>query len=65
MNPDRIITVCASCNRASCWHGVSKCVGYKTAMLGGQSRSYLDSMGLEHPHHYSDSNLTKMGITED
>jgi hypothetical protein len=54
------VTVCADCNQACCWHGEFMCEKASSAGTLDVLASDLDAMGLEHPHHYSIENLTKI-----
>lgn len=57
---DRLITVCASCLCASCWHGDFHCQNYQSANLKQVTRKELNVLGREHPHYYSDEMLKKI-----
>lgn len=46
---DRLITVCASCLRASCWQYEFCCEEYKTAGTVMKPESELRQLNLEHP----------------
>ena len=56
-SPDELITVCASCLCASCWHGEFYCEDYKTANLVKKTRAELVSADREHPDHFSPDKL--------
>ena len=50
---NELVTVCAACLTASCWHGEFYCDKYKSANITKRTRAELDAMGLEHPDNYS------------
>lgn len=58
--PDRLITVCSACLRASCWHGEFYCEQYKTAGLLEVTESTLDKLNREHPSYYSEEKIKEV-----
>lgn len=50
---DRVVTVCAACLRASCWHGEFYCERAVGAGIRRMRVSELDALGKEHPSNYS------------
>lgn len=57
---DELVTVCASCLCASCWHGEFYCDDYKTADLVKKTRAELLAAGREHPDHFSPAKLREV-----
>ncbi len=57
---NEMITVCAECLTASCWHGEFYCDKYKTADITKKTRKELDVLNLEHPHNYSRSKIAEV-----
>lgn len=53
MRRTRLITVCSSCLRASCWHGLFYCDDYQTAGTVQKTSRELRKMDREHPDYYS------------
>ena len=51
-NADRLVTVCASCERASCWHGEFMCDEARTADTKEMAVSELRALALENPTHW-------------
>jgi hypothetical protein len=43
------VTVCAACERASCWQGVWPCADARGAGRTVLAYADLDELGLEHP----------------
>lgn len=52
MNDDDMVTVCASCLRASCWQGEFYCDDYKFADTVEKSVRELKELKLEHPRYW-------------
>jgi hypothetical protein len=52
-DPNRRVTVCAECLRASCWHGEFMCDRAEMADVTERTVAELDALGLEHPERYS------------
>lgn len=50
---ERKVLVCASCLRASCWHGEFFCEEYQSADVIEKSVAELDALRREHADHYS------------
>lgn len=50
---DRLITVCAACLCASCWHGEFYCEHAVGAGIRRMRESELDKLAREHPSNYS------------
>ena len=57
---DYLVTVCAECSRASCWHGEFYCEHYKGAGTKRILASTLRRMKLENQSHYSKANLMRV-----
>ena len=57
---DWLVTVCASCRRAQCWHGDLLCDSASTAGTVDVPASQLDLEHREHPEHYSRENLLRI-----
>ncbi len=53
MSDNYMVTVCAACHTASCWHGEFMCDASKDADIESLPASKLDAMRLEHPDNYS------------
>ena len=51
-NADRLVTVCASCERASCWHGDFMCDEAKTADTKEMTVGELKALALEDPSYW-------------
>ena len=49
----RVVTVCAECLKASCWHGVHMCDKAQHADTTTRTVRELDALGYEHPEYYS------------
>ena len=49
MSDGDLITVCAACQRATCWQGEFYCDAYKTANIKQMRRGDLAKLALEHP----------------
>lgn len=65
MPKERLITVCDSCLRASCWHGEFFCEQHKEAGTKKLTESELNTLNLEHPSNYSHEKVLKVcGQTE-
>lgn len=47
-----MVTVCASCLRASCWQGIFYCDEYKTADIVEKPVSELKKLAREHPSYW-------------
>lgn len=58
--PDYLVTVCAHCRTASCWHGEHMCQMNKSANITQMKRSELDAAGREHPDNYSIDKIIKV-----
>lgn len=50
---DYLVTVCAACLTASCWHGDFYCQKHKTASTRLMRASELQALDRENPDHYS------------
>jgi hypothetical protein len=59
---DRLVTVCAKCLTASCWHGIFYCDEYMTAGTVDRTIADLRKLALENPCYWSMPHLRKMGI---
>lgn len=57
---NRIVTVCAACLQASCWHGELMCDAAKRAGVVDKTVAELNALGLEHPSHYSRKKIEKV-----
>jgi hypothetical protein len=57
---DVMITVCAECRRASCWHAIFFCENARTADIVDVPRSVLLAEKREHPSYLSDEHLKKV-----
>lgn len=53
MSADYYVTVCASCLRASCWHGTFPCDDAKGTDITTRRASELHALGREHPDMFS------------
>ncbi len=51
-NDDLMVTVCASCLRASCWHYLLICADYGQANITKKSIAELRLLKLEHPSYW-------------
>ena len=56
-DPKRMVTVCAECLTAACWHGEFYCQRYKEADVVELPRFVLAKIRLEHPDNFSDAKL--------
>lgn len=54
---DYLVTVCAECLMACCWHGEYMCEKSKTANVTKVPVSRLRELNREHPSHYSPERL--------
>lgn len=59
-DPDRLISVCSACRRASCWHGDFMCDEAWSAAIVEVPRCVLVGEGREDPHHFSDTRLREV-----
>jgi hypothetical protein len=50
---DYMVTVCAECLTASCWHGDFYCSRYRSANLTERRASELAALGREHRDYFS------------
>lgn len=57
---DVLVTVCAQCLTASCWHGDFMCQYSDTAGIIKIRRNELREMDLEHPDYFSDEELLRV-----
>ncbi len=57
---DYLVTVCAECLCASCWHGEFPCDSHKTADTMDQAASFLRTLKREHPSYYSRKRLLEV-----
>lgn len=65
MSEDYMVTVCAKCLRASCWHGEAPCDGAAFADVVKRRASELRAAALEHPSHYSLEKILRVcGLVE-
>lgn len=53
-NPDRLVTVCDACLRASCWRGIFYCYDYKRAGTVDLPVSKLRELNHEHSDYWKD-----------
>ena len=53
LRPDRMVTVCAACLCASCWHGEFYCSEAQTAGAVEKPVRELRRLKLEHRYNYS------------
>jgi hypothetical protein len=53
VDKSRPVTVCDACLQASCWHGTFMCERAHNAGITTRNVAELDSLGREHPSHYS------------
>jgi hypothetical protein len=60
MTDDYLVTVCASCLTASCWHYVFVCSNYQTAGIRDIPASELRKLGKEHPDNYSREEILRV-----
>lgn len=60
MSDDYMVTVCAKCLRASCWHGEALCDGAAFADVVKRRASELRGVGVEHPSHYSREKILRV-----
>lgn len=56
----RLITVCAECLCASCWHGEFMCEGSGDAGTVEKTAAELRKLNREHPHHFSRQNVERV-----
>lgn len=54
---DYMVTVCASCLTASCWHGEFMCEKARYANITMLTASKLRELDREHPDHFSPEKL--------
>lgn len=57
---DYLVTVCAECLTASCWHGVFMCQQSAGADIKTLRASDLRALDREHPSHYSTAALVRV-----
>ena len=57
---DYMVTVCAACLSASCWHYRHICERYRSAGTVERRASDLRKLGREHPDNYSRETLLKV-----
>jgi hypothetical protein len=57
---DYLVTVCASCLTASCWHMEFPCEKARSADIVERKASDLRALGREHPGNYSPEKLVKV-----
>lgn len=57
---DYMVTVCAACKRASCWHGEIMCEDARRAGTVKLPASSLRDLRKEHATYYSRENLVKV-----
>ncbi len=50
----KLVTVCSSCFRASCWQGEFYCDEYRKAGTVEKTIAELKVLHLEHPHYWND-----------
>ena len=53
LSPDTLVTVCAECLTASCWHYKFVCEKYRTADIVQKTVAELMELGREHPDNWS------------
>jgi hypothetical protein len=53
MRAERMVTVCAECLCASCWHGIFMCDRAVNADVVEKPVSELRRLGREHPDYFS------------
>lgn len=56
----RLVTVCAACLTASCWHGEFMCSESRYADITKKTVAELDSLHREHPDNYSVDKILKV-----
>lgn len=59
-NPDYLVTVCASCLTASCWHGEFMCQKAKTSTTTVYRASELRAAGREHSDNFSREKIRRV-----
>jgi len=66
LRKDYWVTVCDSCRRASCWHGVEYCEQYETAGTVDVLASDLRKESNEHPSYFSRKEIVRVcgGVKE-
>lgn len=57
---DRVVTVCAECLRASCWHGEFMCDDAQSANVTKRTVRQLNALNREHPSCYSKEKVRKV-----
>ena len=62
MNPrvDYVVTVCAACLTASCWHGEFMCQRAANASVTTRLASELRALGREHSDHFSRESIREI-----
>lgn len=60
IEPDWIVTVCANCLMASCWHGDFYCDEAQTAGLVDKKASELRALGHENRWHFSRERIQRV-----
>lgn len=59
--PLDVVTVCASCKRASCWYGTFPCDDHRSAKTVQMPRKRLQDLGLEHPDFWTEEWSAALG----
>ena len=57
MNENKIIEVCDSCLKASCWYGIFKCDNVRTAGTRLMKVKELKKLNLEAEYYWSDEKM--------
>jgi hypothetical protein len=57
---DYLVTVCAECLTASCWHGEFMCQRARGANITHRRASELRALDREHPDHFSVEKLREV-----
>lgn len=57
---DYVVTVCAECLTASCWHGEFMCERSRSAKTADRKASDLREARLEHADNFSPAKLLKV-----
>lgn len=64
MSDDRLVAVCDSCLRASCWQGEFSCERYRTAGMKLVARSELTALAIEAEHYWDRPGSTDRWMRE-
>ena len=60
IDEDLLVTVCAACLRASCWHGIFYCDHAVGAGTRRMSVRQLNALCREHPSYYSAEEIARV-----